>query len=34
MPNYTYRIVSLYSGSSGNAFLIATPTTRILIDAG
>lgn len=30
----TYRIISLYSGSSGNAFLIVTPKTRILIDAG
>ena len=32
MPNY--RIISLYSGSSGNAFLILTDRTRILIDAG
>ena len=32
MPNY--RVISLYSGSSGNAFLIATPSARILIDAG
>ena len=31
--NY-YRIISLYSGSSGNAFLIVTPHTRLLIDAG
>ena len=29
-----YRIISLYSGSSGNAFLIVTPGARILIDAG
>ena len=29
-----YRIISLYSGSSGNAFLIVTPTARLLIDAG
>ena len=28
------RIVSLYSGSEGNAFLISTPTGSILIDAG
>ena len=28
------RLVSLYSGSTGNAFLIATPNTKILIDAG
>ena len=32
MPNY--RIVSLYSGSSGNSFLIMTDRTRLLIDAG
>ncbi len=32
MPNY--RIISLYSGSSGNAFLVMTPGARILIDAG
>lgn len=32
MPNY--RIISLYSGSTGNAFLITTDRTRILIDAG
>lgn len=30
----TLRVYSLYSGSSGNAFLIVTPTARILIDAG
>ena len=29
-----YRIISLYSGSSGNAFLIMTPHARLLIDAG
>ncbi len=29
-----YRIISLYSGSSGNAFLIVTSAARILIDAG
>jgi phosphoribosyl 1,2-cyclic phosphodiesterase len=29
-----YRMISLYSGSSGNAFLIATSRTRVLIDAG
>jgi len=29
-----YRIISLYSGSSGNAFLITTPKARLLIDAG
>ncbi len=29
-----YRIISLYSGSSGNAFLIVTPHARLLIDAG
>jgi phosphoribosyl 1,2-cyclic phosphodiesterase len=29
-----YRIISLYSGSSGNSFLIATPYARVLIDAG
>ena len=28
------RIVSLYSGSTGNSFLIYTPTGSILIDAG
>lgn len=28
------RILSLYSGSSGNSFLISTPTGAILIDAG
>lgn len=28
------RLISLYSGSSGNAFLIDTPTDAILIDAG
>ena len=28
------RIVSLYSGSSGNAFVISTPSGAILIDAG
>lgn len=28
------RLISLYSGSSGNAFLIATPTGNLLIDAG
>ena len=28
------RIVSLYSGSTGNSFLIATPKGSILIDAG
>lgn len=28
------RIISLYSGSTGNAFLISTPETRFLIDAG
>lgn len=28
------RILSLYSGSSGNAFLIATPRCNLLIDAG
>ena len=32
MPSY--RIISLYSGSSGNAFLIVTDRARILIDAG
>ena len=29
-----YRMISLYSGSSGNAFLLITPGARILIDAG
>lgn len=29
-----YRIISLYSGSSGNAFLLMTPKARLLIDAG
>lgn len=29
-----YRVISLYSGSSGNAFLIVTKAARILIDAG
>ena len=29
-----YRIISLYSGSTGNAVLITTQTTRVLIDAG
>ena len=29
-----YRIISLYSGSTGNAFLIMTDHARILIDAG
>lgn len=29
-----YRIISLYSGSSGNSFLILTPRARLLIDAG
>jgi phosphoribosyl 1,2-cyclic phosphodiesterase len=29
-----YRIISLYSGSTGNAFLIITPKARLLIDAG
>ena len=29
-----YRMISLYSGSSGNAFLLITPSARILIDAG
>jgi phosphoribosyl 1,2-cyclic phosphodiesterase len=29
-----YRIISLYSGSTGNAVLIATPSARLLIDAG
>ena len=29
-----YRIISLYSGSSGNAFLVMTPKARLLIDAG
>jgi phosphoribosyl 1,2-cyclic phosphodiesterase len=29
-----YRIVSLYSGSSGNSFLISTPHANVLIDAG
>ena len=29
-----YRMISLYSGSSGNAFLLVTPRARILIDAG
>ena len=29
-----YRMISLYSGSSGNAFLLMTPSARILIDAG
>lgn len=28
------RLISLYSGSSGNAFLIVTPTGNLLIDAG
>ncbi len=28
------RIISLYSGSTGNAFLISSPTGSILIDAG
>ncbi len=28
------RVFSLYSGSTGNAFLIATPTCNLLIDAG
>lgn len=28
------HIYSLYSGSTGNAFLIRTPTTAVLIDAG
>lgn len=32
MPNY--RIISLYSGSTGNAFLIRTARANILIDAG
>ena len=30
----TYRMISLYSGSSGNAFLLMTPHAKILIDAG
>lgn len=30
----SYRICTLYSGSSGNATLIETPHARILIDAG
>lgn len=29
-----YRVLSLYSGSDGNATLISTPSTSILIDAG
>ena len=29
-----YRIYSLYSGSTGNAMLLETESTRILIDAG
>ena len=29
-----YKIYSLYSGSTGNAMLITTETTRLLIDAG
>ena len=29
-----YRICSLYSGSTGNAVLLETPRTKILIDAG
>lgn len=29
-----YRMISLYSGSSGNSFLLITPAARILIDAG
>ncbi len=32
MPNY--RLCTLYSGSSGNAAYLETPTARILIDAG
>ncbi len=32
MPNY--RIISLYSGSSGNSFLLMTDCAKILIDAG
>ena len=32
MPNY--RIISLYSGSTGNSFLIMTERANILIDAG
>lgn len=32
MPNY--RFCTLYSGSSGNAAYLETPTARILIDAG
>lgn len=30
----SYRICSLYSGSSGNAMLLITPRAKILIDAG
>ena len=30
----TLRVYSLYSGSSGNAFLIVAPSANILIDAG
>ncbi len=29
-----YRVISLYSGSTGNAFLILTPGAKVLIDAG
>lgn len=32
MPNY--RLCTLYSGSTGNAAYLETPTARILIDAG
>lgn len=32
MPSY--RIISLYSGSSGNSFLIMTDQAKLLIDAG
>ncbi|MBQ8416011.1 MAG: MBL fold metallo-hydrolase, partial [Clostridia bacterium] len=28
------RLISLYSGSGGNAFLILTPVGNLLIDAG
>ena len=30
----SYRLCTLYSGSTGNAAYLETPTARILIDAG